>query len=168
MKRLIAHTLLVAVLLGVWGFAQSRTAEFEKRSRDLEVKELAIPFKGVTATGTVEPGLFAITSTGVSTAPVRTAAEQFLAALTPDQRRKTTFAIDAGEWRSWANQHFYQRHGVSFLDMSEAQREAAFAMMRAGLSAKGLKLTRDIMRLNHTLGELNNNNFDEYGEWRYH
>ena len=24
------------------------------------------------------------------------------------------------------------------------------------------------MRLNHTLGELNNNNFDEYGEWRYH
>jgi hypothetical protein len=168
MKRLIAHTLLVAVLLGVWGFAQSRTAEFEKRSRDLEANELAIPFKGVTATGTVEPGLFAIKSTGVSTAPVRTAAEQFLAALTADQRRKTTFAIDAGEWRSWANQHFYQRHGVSFLDMSEPQREAAFAMMRAGLSAKGLKLTRDIMRLNHTLGELNNNNFDEYGEWRYH
>ena len=24
------------------------------------------------------------------------------------------------------------------------------------------------MRLNHTLGELNDNNFDEYGEWRYH
>ena len=23
------------------------------------------------------------------------------------------------------------------------------------------------MRLNHTLGELNNNNFDEYGEWLY-
>ena len=24
------------------------------------------------------------------------------------------------------------------------------------------------MRLNHTLGELNNNNFEEYGEWLYH
>ena len=40
--------------------------------------------------------------------------------------------------------------------------------MRASLSAKGLKLTRDIMRLNHTLGELNNNNFEEYGEWLYY
>src|SRR5690606_35599084 len=38
----------------------------------------------------------------------------------------------------------------------------------AGLSAKGLTLTRDIMRLNHTLGELNDDNFEEYGEWRYH
>ena len=168
MKRLTFHTLLVAVMLGAWAIAQSRTAEFEKRSRDIEAKELAVPFKGLTAAGAVEPGLFAIRSTGVSTAPVRTAAETFLAALTPDQRRKTTFAIDAGEWRSWANQHFYQRHGVSFLEMSGPQRDAAFALMRAGLSAKGLQLTRDIMRLNHTLGELNNNNFEEYGEWRYH
>jgi hypothetical protein len=170
MTRFAAHTLLIAVMLGAWALAQapaSRLAEFEKRSRDTEVKELAIPFKGITASGTVETGLFAIKSTGVSTAPVCTAAERFLAALTPDQKKKTTFAVDAGEWRSWMNQHFYQRHGVSFLGMSDAQREAAFALMRAALSAKGLKLTRDIMRLNHTLGELNNNNFEEYGEWRY-
>ena len=57
------------------------------------------------------------------------------------------------------NQSFYVRQGVSFQDMIEPQREAAFALLRAGLSAKGLKLTRDIMRLNHTLGELNDNNF---------
>jgi hypothetical protein len=31
-----------------------------------------------------------------------------------------------------------------------------------------LTLTRNIMRLNHTLGELNDNNFAEYGEWLYH
>ena len=36
------------------------------------------------------------------------------------------------------------------------------------MSAKGFKQTRDIMRLNYTLGELNDNNFDRYGEWRYH
>ena len=170
MKRLITHTVVVTSLLATWTFAQapgSRTAEFEKRSRDIEAKELAIPFKGITATGTIEPRLFAVKSTGVSTQPVRAAAETFLAALTAEQRRKTTFDVDAGEWRSWMNQHFYQRHGVSFLEMSEAQRDAAFGLMRAALSAKGLTLTRDIMRLNHTLGELNNNNFDEYGEWRY-
>ena len=51
--------------------------------------------------------------------------------------------------------------------MNAAQREAAFRMLEASLSAKGLKLTRDIMRLNETLGELNSNNFIEYGEWKY-
>ena len=66
------------------------------------------------------------------------------------------------------NQHFYIRQGMGFKDMTESQRESAFGMMRASLSAKGLKLSRDIMKLNHTLGELNNNNFDEYGEWLYY
>src|SRR6202022_415665 len=41
-------------------------------------------------------------------------------------------------------------------------------LMRASLSAKGLKLTRDIMRLNESLAELNDNNFVELGEWQYH
>jgi hypothetical protein len=104
----------------------------------------------------------------VSTEPVRKAADAFLAALSPAQRDKTLFGVDDPEWRKWMNQHFYQRQGVSFLEMTEAQREAGFALLRAGLSAKGLRLTRDIMRLNETLGELNDNDFEQYGEWRYH
>ena len=48
-----------------------------------------------------------------------------------------------------------------------AQRDATIALMSASLSVRGLKLTRDIMRLNHTLGELNDDNFEEYGEWLY-
>jgi hypothetical protein len=31
-----------------------------------------------------------------------------------------------------------------------------------------MKLTRDIMRLNETLAELTDGNFDEYGEWQYY
>ena len=135
---------------------------------DAEVPGLADPFKGITTNGRVEPGLFAIRSTGVSTEPVRKAADAFLAALTPAQRAKTLLPVDDPEWRKWMNQHFYVRQGVSFLEMTAAQREAAFGLLRASLSARGLKQTRDIMRLNHTLGELNDNNFDEYGEWRYH
>ena len=106
-------------------------------------------------------------STGVSTEPVRVAAEKFLAALTEEQRRKTLFPVDDLEWRKWMNVSFYVRQGVGFNDMSEAQREAAFGLMRASLSAKGMKLSRDTMKLNHTLGELNNDNFTEYGEWLY-
>ena len=98
---------------------------------------------------------------------MRVAAEKFLAALSEEQRRKTVFPVDDVEWRKWMNQSFYVRQGVGFNEMTEAQREAAFGLMRASLSAKGLKLCRDIMKLNHTLGELNHDNFVEYGEWLY-
>ena len=88
--------------------------------------------------------------------------------MTQEQRDRTLFAVDDPEWRKWMNQHFYVRQGVSFLEMNAAQRDAAFGLLRASLSARGLKLTRDIMRLNETLGELNDNDFDEYGEWLYY
>jgi hypothetical protein len=138
-----------------------------RMSKEAEDRGLAEPFKGVTTDGDVVPGLFPIRSTGVSTAPVRKAAEAFLATLTPEQHAKTVFSVDDPEWRKWMNQHFYIRQGTGFNEMTEAQREAAFDLLRASLSAKGLQQSRDIMRLNHTLGELNNNNFEEYGEWLY-
>jgi hypothetical protein len=128
---------------------------------------LAEPFKGVTSDGTVEPGLFAVRATGVTTRPIREAAERFLAALTADQRTKTTFAVDALEWRDWNNVHRYVRQGVSFKEMTEPQRERAFALMRAGLSAKGFERSRNIMRLNGYVAELVKNP-DEYGEFLYH
>ncbi len=141
---------------------------FRVRSREAEAKGLADPFKGITAKGTVESGLFGVRSTGVSTEPVRAAAAAFLASLTPDQRRSSTFAVDDAEWRKWMNQHFYRRQGVSFEEMSGPQRDAAVALLRASLSAKGVQLTRDTMKLNETLGELNGNDFVQYGEWKYH
>jgi hypothetical protein len=149
-------------------FAQSdRTARFPAMSRAAEERGLAEAFKGITANGELVKGLFPVRSTGVSTEPVRVAAEKFLAALSAEQRRKTLFPVDDVEWRKWMNVSFYVREGVGFNDMSEAQREAAFGLMRASLSAQGMKLSRDTMKLNHTLGELNNDNFTEYGEWLY-
>jgi uncharacterized protein DUF3500 len=149
------------------GPPQDRAERARRMSVDAETKGLAEPFKGITTNGQVVSGLFGVHSSGVSTDPVRKTADAFLAALTLEQRQKTMFALDDPEWRKWMNQSFYVRQGVSFKEMSEAQREAAFGLMRASLSAKGLKLTRDIMRLNHTLGELNNNDFEAYGEWLY-
>ena len=143
---------------------QRRTAQSEAADK----KGLAEPFKGLATSAGIESGLFAIKSTGVSTAPVQHAATGFLRALTPDLRSRTVFGVEDDEWRKWMNQHFYVRQGVSFQEMSETQREAAFGLLRASLSAKGLKLTRDVMRLNHTLGELNKDDFEQYGEWLYH
>jgi Protein of unknown function (DUF3500) len=144
-----------------------RAERVQRMSKDAENRGLAEPFKGVTTDGNVVPGLFSIRSTGVSTEPVRKAAGAFLASLSSEQRARTMFQVDDPEWRKWMNQHFYVRQGVGFKEMTEQQREAAIGLLSASLSAKGLKLSRDIMRLNHTLGELNNDNFDEYGEWLY-
>lgn len=145
---------------------QTRAGVLQRRSRESEERGLAEPYRGITTNGEVVRDLFPIRSTGVSTAPVRAAAEHFLATLTAGQRDKTLFPVDDPEWRKWMNQHFYVRQGVSFKEMTSAQREAAWGLLRTALSARGLKQAVDIMRLNHTLGELTNN-FDEYGEELY-
>jgi hypothetical protein len=163
-----AFLLAASVFLSWMAFAQNdRTARFPAMSRAAEERGLAEAFKGITPNGEPVKGLFPVRSSGVSTEPVRVAAEKFLAALTEEQRRKTLFPVEDLEWRKWMNVSFYVRQGVGFNDMSAAQREAAFGLMRASLSAKGMKLSRDTMKLNHTLGELNNDNFNEYGEWLY-
>ncbi len=136
------------------------------RSRQMEKAALSTPYQGITTDGTAVKGLSPVHSTGVSTAPIRDSAAAFLKTLTPEQRQITLFAVDDPEWRKWMNQHFYQPQGVSFEEMSQAQRDAAFAMIGSALSAEGLTLSRDIMKLNHTLGEIKNN-FEEYGQWLY-
>jgi len=124
------------------------------------------PFVGIATSKGTEKDLFKIKSTGVSTEPVRTAAKAFLEGLTDEQRGRTVFPVDDSEWRKWDNRHSPKRQGVGFHEMSESQRALAFAMLQQSLSAKGLKKTQDIMKLNGTLAELANN-FKEYGEWLY-
>ena len=124
------------------------------------------PFKGVTTDGNVVPGLFSIQSTGVSTEPVRRATEAFLAGLDEQQRAAAMFPVDDLEWRMWNNVHRAKRQGVGFKEMTPKQRDLAYAMMGAGLSARGLKQTQDIMKLNGTLAEMTQKP-DEYGRWFY-
>ncbi|MGJ5813408.1 DUF3500 domain-containing protein [Paludibaculum fermentans] len=169
-RRMLFSTLIPGAILAPQAFPQN-TADmaeaFRRRSAEAESKGLADPFKGITANGSIEPGLYDLHSSGVSTAPVRTAVERFLASLTNEQRSRTLFAVDDPEWRKWMNQHFYVRQGVSFQEMSGTQRDAAFGVLETALSARGLKLTRDIMRLNETLAELSDDH-EFLGEWRYH
>src|SRR5262249_15080863 len=158
------------LILGRRAFGQGSAdmaERFRKMSEDAERAGLAEPFKGITTDGRVTSGLFPIQSTGVSTEPVRNAAEKLFAALTPEQRARTMFPVDDPEWRKWMNQHFYVRQGVSFKEMNESQRDAAFGLLRSSLSARGVELTRNIMRLNETLAELTNDH-EFLGEWLYH
>jgi hypothetical protein len=168
-RRSLFSTLIPGALLAPHAFPQSSpdmAERFRQMSADSERKGLAEPFKGITANGTVEPGLYGIHASGVSTAPVRVAAERFLTSLSAEQRGRTLFPVDDPEWRKWMNQHFYVRQGVSFREMSEPQRTAGFGLLEAALSARGMRLTRDIMRLNETLAELTNDH-QFLGEWFY-
>jgi hypothetical protein len=167
-RAVFAWVALAAILArGVAAQQETFRQRAERLSRDAEARGLAEAFKGITRNGATIEGLFPIRSTGVSTEPVRAAAAAFLTRLTSTQRTAAIFPVDDPEWRKWMNQHFYRRQGISFAEMDQAQRSAALDLLAASLSAKGLALTRDIMRLNHTLGELNNDNFEEYGEWLY-
>ncbi|MEO0413517.1 MAG: DUF3500 domain-containing protein [Verrucomicrobiota bacterium] len=136
---------------------------------EAEKKHLEEGFTGVTTDGKVETGLFSIAETGVSTEGVKAAAEAFIAGLNDEQRKKTLFPVDDDEWRRWANQHALPRQGVSFEEMTDQQRQLAFDLIGAGLSAKGLKTTQDIMKLNLTIAEMSDRIGEKgYGRWAYH
>ena len=131
------------------------------------LKAVAEPFKGVTADGTVVPGLFPIQKTVVPTHSIRAAAEEFLASLNPEQRANTVFSVDTVEWRKWSNIHrTLMRHGMPLFEMTDDQRERAFALLKESLSAQGFETARDVMRLNETVMEMTDR-LDEYGEDLY-
>ena len=133
-----------------------------------EIAALADPFRGVATSSGVASGLFSIRPTGVSTEGIREAAESFLSTLAPEQFIRTVFAVDAPEWRRWSNvdNGLYIRQGVSLEEMSAVQHDAVFDLLRVSLSAKGLRLSQDIMKTDQTLRELNNDIL-RYGEDKY-
>jgi hypothetical protein len=127
----------------------------------------AEPFKGITSDGNVISGLFPIQTTGVPTESIFTAAEAFLDSLSAAQRDKTLFPVDTDQWRKWSNIHpTLMRHGTPLFEMTDAQRDCAFALLRESLSRRGFEEALDIMHLNETVQEMTGR-LDEYGEDLY-
>ena len=126
-------TAAVGTLVVAGGPQPPTPQEYQERSRQfsarMEARGLSEGCVGVTADGRVVPGLYDIRATGVSTGPVVDAADRFLASLTADQQTQATFPVDDQEWRKWANQHIYHRDGISFEEMTGAQRGTALAML---------------------------------------
>jgi len=140
----------------------------KKRFADMEARALKEVYQGIFNENGKIHDLFPIYSTGVSTEPIVTAAELFLNSLTAYQHIRTTFEIEDEEWRKWCNvdHGVYDRQGLSLKEMTEPQKNAAFSLMQSSLSARGLQLSKDIMKTDHTLKELNNGSAD-YDEELY-
>ena len=127
----------------------------------------AEPFKGITSDGNVIPDLFSIQKTGVSTNSIREAAEAFLDSLNTAQRARTLFSVDTDQWRKWSNIHpTLMRHGTPLFEMSDVQRDCAFALLRESLSNDGFEEALNIMHLNETVQEMTGR-LSEYGEDLY-
>jgi len=170
-RREFLSSLVSAFVFLPWVYGQENTQitmaeRFRQWSEEAEQEGLAAPFRGITTDGHVMPGLFQISPSGVSTEPVRNAAERFIASLNNVQLAKTMFPVDDIQWRKWMNQHYYVRQGISFQEMNDTQRDLAFGLMRASLSTRGFELTRNVMRLNETLAELAEDPVF-LGEWLY-
>ena len=147
MKFFLGMLLSLAVLLAViFGLAYWKPVTLANAIWPLiETRALKDPFVGITADGSVEPGLFEIQSTGISTEPVMDAALAFLYSLDDDKKRQLRFRFDDLEWRRWSNIHIASRQGVGLLDMDEDQTNAAYGLLAASLSERGYNTSRDMV-----------------------
>lgn len=165
LSQIIISLCLMIISLTNNAIAQTEFGALNERFKKLEDENLNRPYTGIVTSKGMETGLFPLKSTGVTTAPIKKAGETFLKSLTQEQLTKTQFDIENKEWQMWANvdNGLYRRQGISIKEMSKEQRKFAFQLMQAALSAKGLQLSKDIMKTDQTLRELNNDNpiYDE-------
>jgi hypothetical protein len=82
-----------------------------------------------------------------------TAASNFLAALTQEQKAKATFGFADAERTDW---HFIprERKGLPIKEMTQEQRLLAYALLASGLSNRGYGKAVSIMSLESILAEL--------------
>lgn len=116
-------------------------------------------FHGITETGALRKGLYPLVPARAGEeAPVAVmiaAAHDLLGALSPADREKISFPVDAVEWQTWANPEFMQFDTGLRLEFQPVDvREKALALMRASLSPEGYELAHTMMLINGFLGEV--------------
>ena len=83
------------------------------------------------------------------------AADDLLAVLDDDGRKRISFAVDAVEWQTWANPEFMQFDTGLRLDLQPVEvREKALALMRGLAVPEGYELAHAMMLINGFLGEV--------------
>lgn len=96
---------------------------------------------------------------GSITPKIVAATEAFLATLSDAQKSKVLFKFDDNAQRArWSNFPTFQRAGLRMVDLTPAQREAAYGILKASLSAKGYQQVIDVMDGDQFYSESQNNN----------
>lgn len=75
--------------------------------------------------------------------------------LTPEQKSKLLYPINAREWRAWSNPEMLLRpFGLRLEEVSESIARSILAVMETTFSRKGYEKALGAMRINHFLGEI--------------
>lgn len=144
----------------VWTPELLEKVEWRRRAADE-------PFRGVATAQGPQPGLFPLRSTGVDTAGLRRAAEEYLAALSPRELAEGRLGMGDKTWRHWANgARYFLRHGLCLEEFDQRRRDLALEIVRRSLSDAGFRQVVDLMHLNLTIGELRGET-DLLNEWLY-
>jgi hypothetical protein len=110
----------------------------------------------LTGWGCVVAGLVVLIAADRSPATMADAANKFLSALTPDQKKLATFPFQSSEREHWGfvPTEMFPRNGLTMGAMSEPQRKAAHDLLKAGLSQKGYLTATSIMQLEDILNKI--------------
>jgi Protein of unknown function (DUF3500) len=112
----------------------------------------------------IAAGLAAVWLAGVTTASQRSAsamasaANAFLAGLTPEQRGKAAMPLDSEDRTHWnfIPTSMFARKGLPLKEMTEPQRALAQNLLKAGLSDKGVTTVNQIRSLENVLKAMEN------------
>lgn len=112
-------------------------------------------FKGITTQGECVPGLFTLQDEQAPMQACIRAVEDLLMGLTPEQTEIVQHAHDARQWHAWMNPEVYMmRFGLRLDELQPQTRDDILAVLRASLSPQGFERARQLMKINHFLGEL--------------
>ncbi|NVO25567.1 DUF3500 domain-containing protein [Donghicola mangrovi] len=125
-------------------------------------------FKGITADGTVQEGLFSLVDEGFDPLPAVQAAESLLSLLTPEQRAAIAYPVDSNAWRGWYNPEIpFNDEGVRLEHFSDEAREAFLTLLASCTSARGYEKVLQLLDANRYLGEIYDL-LNIMNEWSYH
>ncbi|KAJ7510689.1 hypothetical protein B0H11DRAFT_2183509 [Mycena galericulata] len=125
----------------------------------LDAKNLERPYKGFTADGQVQEGLYDYgDDEGAPVEAMVDAANALLGILTPDQRKEVLKeSVDEDEFRWWSNPEFYLNPGGLRMDECTAEvQQAVHTLIRASTSSEGFAKAIGCTLTNGFLGQLVN------------
>lgn len=112
-------------------------------------------FRGITADGEVESGLYPLRDEGFEVEEAVASANALLETLTESQRDHVSHAIDAKQWRAWYNPEIpFNDYGIRLEDTGASTQQAFWRLLQSCTSAEGFTKVQRLMDANHFLGEL--------------
>ncbi|KFZ08635.1 hypothetical protein V501_05871 [Pseudogymnoascus sp. VKM F-4519 (FW-2642)] len=113
------------------------------------------PYKGLTTDGNVIPNLFQPQDEGVPIESIVTAVDKVFDQISPEQKEKVSFPLNAKEWRAWSNPEMLLRPlGLRLEELDARAAASVLDVLKATFSTEGYEKALAAMRINQYLGQI--------------